>query len=136
MKYPLEAHAEGNAAEEQKCLRTTEELIRSYHNPVAAVVVEPIQSEGGDNHASPSFFQGLRDITLRNNVLLIFDEVQTGVGATGKFWAHEYWGLNTPPDIVTFSKQAQAAGYYLRDGALRPNKSYRQFNTWMGILQE
>ncbi|KAK2744980.1 4-aminobutyrate transaminase [Myotisia sp. PD_48] len=132
LKYPLDQFAAENAKEEQRCLADVERLIKEFHNPVTAVVVEPIQSEGGDNHASPAFFQGLRDITKRNNVLLIVDEVQTGVGATGKFWAHEHWNLSSPPDIVTFSKKAQAAGYYYGNPALRPNKPYRQFNTWMG----
>lgn len=132
LKYPLEEHVQENAKEEQRCLQEVERLIKEFHNPVAAVMVEPIQSEGGDNHASPAFFQGLREITQRNNVLLIVDEVQTGVGATGKFWAHEHWNLQTPPDMVTFSKKAQTAGYYFGNPALRPNKPYRQFNTWMG----
>lgn len=132
LKYPLEQHVEENAAEEQRCLAEAESIIKEYHNPVAAVVVEPIQSEGGDNHASPAFFAGLREITKRNNVLFIVDEVQTGVGATGKFWAHEHWNLSEPPDMVTFSKKAQTAGYYFGNPALRPNKPYRQFNTWMG----
>lgn len=132
LKYPLEQYEAENAAEEKRCLEEAERIIQTYHNPVAAVVIEPVQSEGGDNHASPTYFQGLREITKRNNVLLIVDEVQTGVGATGKFWAHEHWNLTTPPDIVTFSKKAQAAGYYFGDPALRPNKPYRQFNTWMG----
>lgn len=132
LKYPLEEHAAENAKEEQRCLQEAERIIKEFHNPVAAVVVEPVQSEGGDNHASPAFFQGLREITKRHNVLLIVDEVQTGLGATGKFWAHDHWNLQTPPDIVTFSKKAQAAGYYYGNPALRPNKPYRQFNTWMG----
>lgn len=132
LKYPLEANAAANAAEEQRCLAETERLIKEFHNPVAAVIVEPIQSEGGDNHASPAFFKGLREITKRHNVMFIVDEVQTGVGATGKFWAHEHWDLPEAPDMVTFSKKAQAAGFYYRDSALRPNKPYRQFNTWMG----
>lgn len=132
LKYPLEEHAQENAQEEQRCLQEVERLIKEYHNPVAAVMVEPIQSEGGDNHASPAFFRGLREITKRNNVLFIVDEVQTGVGATGKFWAHDHWNLETPPDMVTFSKKAQTAGYYYGNPALRPNKPYRQFNTWMG----
>lgn len=132
LKYPLEEHVQENAAEEKRCLEEVERLIKEYHNPVAAVVVEPIQSEGGDNHASPAFFQGLRDITKRTNVLFIVDEVQTGIGATGKFWAHDHWNLTTPPDMVTFSKKAQTAGYYFGNPALRPNKPYRQFNTWMG----
>ena len=132
LKYPLSEFATENAQEENRCLAETEDLIKNFHNPVAAVVVEPIQSEGGDNHASPEFFRGLREITKRNNVLLIVDEVQTGVGATGKYWAHEHWNLPEPADMVTFSKKAQTAGYYFGNEDLRPNKSYRQFNTWMG----
>lgn len=132
LKYPLNEHEAENAAEEKRCLEEAENIIKNYHNPVAAIIIEPVQSEGGDNHASPAFFQGLRDITKRNKVLMIVDEVQTGVGSTGKFWAHEHWNLTSPPDMVTFSKKAQTAGYYFGDAALRPNKPYRQFNTWMG----
>ncbi|KAB2570144.1 4-aminobutyrate aminotransferase [Lasiodiplodia theobromae] len=132
LRYPLEAHQAENEAEEHRCLRETEKIIDQFRNPVAAVVIEPIQSEGGDNHASPAFFRGLRELTKRKGVLMIVDEVQTGVGATGKLWAHEHWGLTSPPDMVTFSKKAQAAGFYYGDASLRPNKPYRQFNTWMG----
>ncbi|KPI42475.1 4-aminobutyrate aminotransferase [Cyphellophora attinorum] len=132
LKYPLEEHVAENRAEEQRCLDEAEDIIKNFHNPVAAVVVEPVQSEGGDNHASPFFFNGLREITRKHDVLLIVDEVQTGVGATGKFWAHDHWNLQDPPDMVTFSKKAQTAGYYFGNPELRPNKPYRQFNTWMG----
>lgn len=132
LKYPLEQHEKENAEEEARCLAETEHLIKNFHNPVAAIMVEPVQSEGGDNHASPAFFRGLREITKRNQVLMIVDEVQTGIGATGKFWAHEHWDLLDPPDMVTFSKKAQTAGYYYGNPELRPNKPYRQFNTWMG----
>jgi 4-aminobutyrate aminotransferase/(S)-3-amino-2-methylpropionate transaminase len=129
LKYPLEQHAEENAREEQRCLEEVEHIISTFHNPPAAIIIEPIQSEGGDNHASPAFFRGLRAITRKHDVLMIVDEVQTGVGATGKFWAHDHWDLQDPPDMVTFSKKAQAAGYYYGNPALRPNKAYRQFNT-------
>ncbi|KAL2017689.1 hypothetical protein VTK56DRAFT_1849 [Thermocarpiscus australiensis] len=132
LKYPLEEHAAENAAAEKAALDEVEHLILHYHVPPAAVVVEPIQSEGGDNHASPAFFRGLRELTRKHGVLLIVDEVQTGVGATGRFWAHEHWDLPHPPDMVTFSKKAQTAGYYFGNPELRPNKPYRQFNTWMG----
>lgn len=132
LKYPLAEHEAENAAEEQRCLDETEHLMTTFHHPVAAIVVEPIQSEGGDNHASPTFFKGLREITKKHNILMIVDEVQTGVGATGKFWAHDHWGMADPPDMVTFSKKAQTAGYYFGNPELRPNKPYRQFNTWMG----
>jgi 4-aminobutyrate aminotransferase / (S)-3-amino-2-methylpropionate transaminase len=132
LKYPLEEHAQENAQEEKRCLEQAEQIIKEFHNPVAALIIEPVQSEGGDNHASPAFFKALREIARRNNVLFIVDEVQTGVGATGKFWAHEHWDMVDPPDMVTFSKKAQTAGYYFGNPALRPNKPYRQFNTWMG----
>ncbi|KAH7013782.1 4-aminobutyrate aminotransferase [Ilyonectria destructans] len=132
LKYPLDQYAAENKAEEERCLQEFERIISTFHNPVVAAVVEPIQSEGGDNHATPFFFQGLRNITKKHNVLLIIDEVQTGVGATGKFWAHEHWNLDSPPDMVTFSKKAQAAGFYYANKSLRPDKPYRQFNTWMG----
>ncbi|KAG5665178.1 hypothetical protein KAF25_009303 [Fusarium avenaceum] len=132
LKYPLEENVEENKKIEQASLDEVEHLIKSWHLPPCAVVVEPVQSEGGDNHASPDFFRKLRTLTKKHNILLIVDEVQTGIGATGKFWAHEHWNLETPPDIVTFSKKAQAAGFYYGDSAIRPNKPYRQFNTWMG----
>ncbi|RDL39324.1 putative 4-aminobutyrate transaminase [Venustampulla echinocandica] len=132
LKYPLEEHVAENKKAEEAALADVERLITTHHLPPAAVVIEPIQSEGGDNHASPAFFRGLRALTKKHNVLMIVDEVQTGVGATGKFWAHEHWNLETPPDMVTFSKKAQTAGYYFGNPELRPNKPYRQFNTWMG----
>lgn len=132
LKYPLEEFVEENKKAEEEALADVERLITTHHLPPCAVVVEPIQSEGGDNHASPAFFQGLRKLTKKHNVLFIVDEVQTGVGATGKFWAHDHWNLETPPDMVTFSKKAQTAGYYFGNPELRPNKPYRQFNTWMG----
>lgn len=132
LKYPLEEHVEENRKAEQDSLAEVEHLIKTWHLPPCAVIVEPIQSEGGDNHASPEFFRGLREVTKRNGVLMIVDEVQTGVGATGKFWAHDHWNLPSPPDMVTFSKKAQTAGYYYGSPELRPNKPYRQFNTWMG----
>lgn len=132
LKYPLEEHVEENRKAEQDSLAEVEHLIQTWHLPPCAVIVEPIQSEGGDNHASPEFFRGLREVTKKHGVLMIVDEVQTGVGATGKFWAHDHWNLPSPPDMVTFSKKAQTAGYYYGSPELRPNKPYRQFNTWMG----
>ena len=140
IQYPLDTFATENSQEEARCLQELERLIKTWTSPVAAVIIEPIQGEGGDNQASPSFYQGIRDITKRHNVLMIVDEVQTGVGATGRFWvrlqpriyiqAHEHWDLDSPPDIVTFSKKMQAAGFY-HNLNLRPAQTYRNFNTWM-----
>lgn len=133
VKYPLSKHARENQEAEKAALAQVEETIVEWKQkkPVAVLVVEPIQSEGGDNHASPAFFRGLREITKRHGVFMIVDEVQTGVGSTGRFWAHEAWDLESPPDFVTFSKKMQAAGFY-HNTETRPSMPYRNYNTWMG----
>ena len=68
----------------------------------AAVMIEPIQGEGGVRVMPPAFLRGLREICDRNDLLLIFDEVQTGVGRTGRFYAYEHAGVR--PDILTSAK--------------------------------
>lgn len=75
---------------------------------IAAIIIEPIQGEGGDNHFRPSFLQTLRDLADENEALLIFDEVQTGVGITGRMWAHEALGVT--PDLMSFGKKMQVCG--------------------------
>ncbi|PRP82232.1 4-aminobutyrate transaminase [Planoprotostelium fungivorum] len=125
LKYPLEQFEAENRKEEDRCLKEVEEVIEKNKGKVVGLIVEPIQGEGGDNYATPYFFQKLRKITKEHDVALIVDEVQTGVGATGKFWAHEHWDLDTPPDVVTFSKKMQAAGFY-------HSMDLRNFNTWLG----
>ncbi|AJR92450.1 Uga1p [Saccharomyces cerevisiae YJM1385] len=131
-QYPLDENSDANRKEDDRCLAIVEELIKTWSIPVAALIIEPIQSEGGDNHASKYFLQKLRDITLKYNVVYIIDEVQTGVGATGKLWCHEYADIQPPVDLVTFSKKFQSAGYFFHDPKFIPNKPYRQFNTWCG----
>lgn len=69
---------------------------------VAAVIVEPIQGEGGVQAASPDFLQGLRRMCDARDVLLIFDEVQCGLGRTGKLWAYQDYGVE--PDVMTLAK--------------------------------
>lgn len=131
LKYPLEKHEKENREEEERCLKEAEHIMLTWPVKVAGVVVEPIQAEGGDNHASPAFFRGLREITKKHGVAFIVDEVQTGGGPTGKFWAHEHWDLPSPPDVVTFSKKLQAAGFF-HNLDMRPSSAYRNFNTWLG----
>ena len=69
---------------------------------VAAVIVEPVQGEGGIYVASQEFLAGLREICDRHNALLIYDEVQCGLGRTGKLWAYEHFGVT--PDMMTLAK--------------------------------
>ncbi|KYB25522.1 4-aminobutyrate aminotransferase, mitochondrial [Tribolium castaneum] len=133
-KYPLEDNQRENEEQDKKCLSEVEELFEKYEKkgiPVAGIIVEPIQSEGGDNEASPQFFQQLQKIAKKNNAYLLIDEVQTGGGCTGKFWCHEHFNLETPPDIVTFSKKMQLGGYF-HTAEMTPRQPARVFNTWMG----
>uniref|UniRef100_A0A8D3EBG9 4-aminobutyrate aminotransferase, mitochondrial n=1 Tax=Scophthalmus maximus TaxID=52904 RepID=A0A8D3EBG9_SCOMX len=131
LQYPLEEFTKENAQEEARCLEEVEDLIVKWRQkgmPVAGIVVEPIQAEGGDNHASSNFFKSLRNIASKQGCAFHVDEVQTGGGATGKFWAHEHWGMDDPADIVSFSKKLQTGGYYHKTEL----QAYRIFNTWMG----
>ena len=75
---------------------------------VAAIILEPIQGEGGDNHFRKEYFQELRKLADDYKALLIFDEVQTGLGLTGKMWAYEHFGV--VPDILVFGKKTQVCG--------------------------
>lgn len=63
--------------------------------------------------------------------MLLIDEVQTGLGATGKFWAHEHFQLPSPPDLMTFAKKMQICGYFYRD-ELKIDQPFRITNTWLG----
>lgn len=77
---------------------------------ICAIIVEPIQAEGGDNHARREFMEQLRLLANENDALLIYDEVQVGVGLSGKFWCQEHFGENARPDIIAFGKKMQVCG--------------------------
>lgn len=134
LKYPLDQFKRENEAEERRCLEQTADLVDKWNkkgSKVAALIVEPIQAEGGDRHASPSFFLGLQKLCKEKGMVFIVDEVQTGGGNTGTLWAHELWNAPESPDIVTFSKKFQVAGYFFKS-YLKPKEPYRIYNTWMG----
>ncbi|MBI4279533.1 MAG: 4-aminobutyrate--2-oxoglutarate transaminase [Armatimonadetes bacterium] len=73
---------------------------------VAAVIVEPVQGEGGFIVPPPEFLPGLRTLCDRHGILLIADEIQTGLGRTGRWWAVQHWGVE--PDLVTVAKSLAA----------------------------
>jgi L-lysine 6-transaminase len=75
---------------------------------IAALIIEPIQGEGGDNHFRPEFLRALRTICDEHEIMFILDEIQTGVGLTGRFWAYEHFDAN--PDILVFGKKTQVCG--------------------------
>src|SRR5665811_277247 len=71
-------------------------------NEVAAIIVEPIQGEGGYVVPEDGFLEGLRAICDQHGILLIADEIQSGAGRTGRMWAVEHWGVQ--PDILLSAK--------------------------------
>ena len=69
-----------------------------------AILLEPIQGEGGIHLPPKGYLEGLRELADRHKLLLIFDEVQSGMGRTGRWYAHQHWGVQ--PDVMTLAKRA------------------------------
>jgi len=106
--FPLEDHLDEVIASEEKAKREIKDAIAKHGDDIAGLIIEPIQGEGGDNHFRPEFMQFLREITLENDIIFIVDEIQTGVGVTGKFWAYQHTGVT--PDVISFGKKLQVCG--------------------------
>ncbi len=94
--------------QEDRAIEELENALYDHRNDIAAVILEPIQGEGGDNHFRREFLQRLRDLADAEDFLLIFDEVQTGFGTTGAWWCFEHYGV--VPDIFAFGKKTQVCG--------------------------
>ena len=94
---------------EHVALTEIDEIFNLHPHEVAAIIIEPIQCAGGDNYFRSEFFQKLRAIANERECLLIFDEVQTGFGATGHWWAWQW--LDVKPDIMLFGKKAGVCGF-------------------------
>ncbi len=105
---PEPQRTEDAAAREQQTVRQIEEAVAQHGHDIAALILEPIQGEGGDNHFRAEFLRKLRQLADQHEFMLIFDEVQTGVGLTGKMWACEHFGVE--PDIIAFGKKMQVCG--------------------------
>ena len=96
-------------AEKEKAVeKQIRDIIAKKGIDIAAIIIEPIQGEGGDNHFRQEWFQTLRKICDENDILLIFDEVQSGMGLTGKNWCCQHFGVM--PDILALGKKAQVCG--------------------------
>ncbi len=94
--------------EEETSITQMKEAFRFNKDDIAAIILEPVQGEGGDNHFRPEFFRALRQLADENEAMLILDEVQTGVGLTGKMWAHQHF---VEPDMISFGKKMQVCGF-------------------------
>lgn len=93
---------------EEKAIHEIKSCLQEGAEDIAAIIIEPIQGEGGDNHFRKQFMTELRLLADEHDILLVMDEVQTGVGLTGKFWAHEHFDIH--PDIISFGKKTQVCG--------------------------
>ncbi len=111
--FPLEEHMEEVFEAEKRSIASIEKAIADNKDDIAAIIIEPIQGEGGDNHFRPEFLRELRRIADQNEIILIFDEVQTGAGMTGKMWCFQHFGMT--PDIVAFGKKTQVCGIMASD---------------------
>ena len=134
--FPLEENLNKVIQSEKEAIDEIYFSLRENKDDIAAIIIEPIQGEGGDNFFRKEFFIKLREIADENDILLIFDEVQTGVGLTGKMWVHEYY---VKPDIVAFGKKVQVCGIMVtnRIDNVEENvfqKSSRINSTWGGNL--
>jgi L-lysine 6-transaminase len=138
IRFPQDAKAVVEAvAAEKKAAEEIKKALKDNPHDIAALILEPIQAEGGDNHFRPEFFKELRQLADENDFLLIFDEVQTGLGLTGKVWCFEHFGVQ--PDLIAFGKKAQIAGFAStgRVDEVRENvfhTSSRLNSTWGGNL--
>ena len=110
--FPLDLHINEIIESEKKAISEIIAAIKNNPDDIAVIIIEPIQGEGGDNFFRKEFFEKLREIADENEILLMFDEVQTGFGLTGKFWASEYY---VKPDIIAFGKKAQTCGIMVSD---------------------
>lgn len=112
LEFPLDARAlERAVAAEKKTLAEIERAFDANPDDIAAILIEPIQAEGGDNHFRGEFLRELRRIADERDAMLIFDEVQTGLGLTGEWWAYQHFGVL--PDILCFAKKMQTGGIFV-----------------------
>ena len=134
---------------ENIALEQIKDAIRNNPDDIAGLIIEPIQGEGGDNHFRCEFFKELRNLANEEEFLLIYDEVQTGVGITGNMWAHQSFtphsckcdceDASTAPDIISFGKKTQVCGIFASkrldevEGHVF-HESSRLNSTWGGSL--
>jgi L-lysine 6-transaminase len=109
LRFPVTAaETERVKAAEAATLEQARGAFVERKDDIACILIEPIQAEGGDNHFRPEFLRALRNLAHENDALFAFDEVQTGIGLTGRMWAHQHDDIR--PDLLAFGKKAQVCG--------------------------
>lgn len=110
LDFPVTEQSLRDAEQREKvALDQAKQFLHDRKDDIAAFILEPIQGEGGDNHFRPEFFRAVRQLCDENDMMLIFDEVQSGVGITGKMWAFQHFGIE--PDLFAFGKKTQVCGF-------------------------
>jgi L-lysine 6-transaminase len=138
LTFPLTAENLADAERrEEAALAQAKQFLVERKDDVAAFIMEPIQGEGGDNHFRPEFIRAIRQLCDENEMLLIFDEVQAGVGITGKMWSFQHFGIE--PDMFCFGKKTQVCGFASSDRIMEEAEnvftvSSRINSTWGGNL--
>jgi len=138
IRFPLEGENLAQAIrDEEQSISEILHHLETDGDDICCILLEPVQGEGGDNHFRPEFWQKLRQIADKYDILLIADEVQSGMGLTGKFWAHQYY--NVVPDIIVFGKKSQVCGFMATDRVDRVKENVfvvpsRINSTWGGNL--
>ncbi|HEV7919499.1 MAG TPA: L-lysine 6-transaminase [Thermoanaerobaculia bacterium] len=140
LTFPLTEQSQADAARrEEAALAQAKQFLAERKDDVAAFIMEPIQGEGGDNHFRPEFFRAIRQLCDENEMLLIFDEVQSGVGITGRMWSFQHYGVE--PDLFCFGKKTQVCGFASNDRIFDIDDnvfkvSSRINSTWGGNLTD
>ena len=111
LEFDLDGRVQNDVErEEKKACEEIEAAFAKHRRKVAAIIIEPLQGEGGDNHFRPEFLARLRRYADEEEALLIFDEVQTGFFGSGKAWCWQHHDVR--PDLVPFGKKTQVCGFY------------------------
>jgi len=137
--FPLEDDLKRVAEAERHALKQIDVVIDQYGHDIACLLIEPIQGEGGDNHFRPEFLAELRKRADDHEFMLIFDEVQSGMGLTGEWWAWQSLGVE--PDIFCFGKKSQVCGIACNRRVEKAEnnvfeESSRLNSTWGGNLTD
>jgi L-lysine 6-transaminase len=140
IRFPATASALADAERrENVALDQAKRFLQERKDDIAAFIMEPIQGEGGDNHFRPEFLKAVRQLCDESEMMLIFDEVQTGVGLTGKMWGFQNYGVE--PDMFCIGKKTQVCGFLANDRIMEVDEnvftvSSRINSTWGGNLTD
>ena len=140
IRFPMTPeNIEATLEDERSAMAEINRIMETRADDIAGILVEPIQGEGGDNHFRPEFLKFLREVADKHDVLLIFDEVQTGMGMTGTPWAWQQLGVI--PDLVAFAKKAQVGGFMAGPRIMQEEKNVftvpsRISSTWGASLTD